>query len=209
MKCLSNFLANLPDFTQLLPLTAVVAILLFLTKEGLELRRRRAAEGRKLRALKKVLARDCEINFFAIQSLSRTLTEMRDYGVAEDASIFSITRESAGDYSYTLTTHEGAWGGGVLRSIRRDSLLKHMVEIASFDGALYSKCESALDGLTEADHVYLSTVHGPGGNFPSTKENYYDGLIEYGIEELERSTASLKGLYRECTGSELTKGKLR
>ena len=209
MNCLSYLLSVIPSFSQLLPITAFVAILVFMTKEILEWRRRSAADARKIRALKKVLARDCELNYWAMTQLSDTLTKMRESGVSEDASRISISKRAGGGFLVMVEDGDGSGGGGMLPSIQRDALLKHLVEIAALDESFYAKCESALDGLSEADHVHQSLVHGPDKHFPSTPENYYEGLIDYGLGELNDSAAKLKNLYLACTGSELKRGKLR
>ncbi len=209
MKYLSDALAGLPSFYQLFPATALVAILIFLVKEYLEGRRRRAADARKVQALKKVLARECQLNYSAIGCLRDTLTEMQESGVTEDAARLSLSKSTAGGYVYMITDHSGSGLGGVLVGIQRDTFLKYLVEIAGLDEGFYSKCEIALDGLSEADHVYQSLVHGPEKHFPSTPESYYEGLIDYGLRELNDSIAGLQELYLVCTGSVLQQGKRR
>jgi hypothetical protein len=209
VKYLSSFLTSLPEFPQFLPATTLVAILIFLVKEFLEGRRRKASDARKVQALKTVLARDCQLNFSAIGRLLDTLTEMRGSGVTEDASRLSISERPAGGYAYMITDGRASSIGGVLVGIQREYLLKHLVEIAALNESFYSKCQVALDGLSEADHVYESLVHGPEKHFPSTPEGYYEGLIDYGLSELNDSIAALKELYLACTGSVLQQGKLR
>ncbi|MFM0389636.1 hypothetical protein [Paraburkholderia dipogonis] len=209
MEYLSAFLASLPDFSKLLPATTLVAILIFLVKEYLEARRRTAADKRKVRALKKVLGRECQLNYSAIDRLRDTLAAIQEFGVAEDASRLSISESPAGGYVFMITDRDGSGRGGVLVGIQRDSLLKHLVEIAALDEMFYSKCEFVLDGLSEADHVYQSLVHGPEKHFPSTPEHYYEGVVDYGLRELNDSIAALKELYLVCTGSVLRQGKLR
>jgi hypothetical protein len=209
MKFLSDLLSSLPSFRQLLPVTALIAILIFLVKEYLEGRRRKAADARKVQALKKVLARECQLNYSAIGRLRDTLTAMQESGVTKDATRLSISKSPAGGYLYMIKNSTGSGHGGMLVGIQRDSLLKYLVEIAGLDESFYSKCEIALDGLSEADHVFQSLVHGPEKHFPSTPENYYEGLADYGLGELNDSIAALQDLYLVCTGSVLRQGKLR
>lgn len=209
MKFPPEFLAILPDFSAVLPVTAVIAILIFVIREILEKKRRDASDARKVLALKKVLARECQLNYTAIIRLRDTLTEMQESGVSENASRLSISEHPTGRYSVMVTDAHGSGSGGALLGIQKDSLLKHLIEIAGLSESLYSKCELALDGLSEAEHVYQMLVHGPNEYFPSTPENYYDGVIYYGLGELDDSIASLRELYLVCTGSVLKQGKLR
>jgi hypothetical protein len=209
MKYLNDALAYLPSLYQLLPATALVAILIFFGREFLEGRRRRAADDRKIKALKTVLARECQLNYSAITRLQDALSSMLESGVAADAAGLSVSKSAASGYVYMITDHNGSSLGGVLVGIQRDTFLKYLVEIAGLDEDLYSKCEIALDALSEADHVYQSLVHGPEKHFPSTLENYYEGLIDYGLRELTYSISGLQALYLVCTGSVLQQGKLR
>jgi hypothetical protein len=208
MENLCDFLSVLPTFSQLLPATAFVAILIFAFKEYLEARRRNAADIRKVLALKKVLARDCQLNYTAIDRLIIVMTDIRDGGIYEDATRISFSTSPSGGHVYMLSG-TGSDHGGSLISIQRDALLKHLIEIAGLDEDFYSKCEKALDGLSEANHVYNSLVYGPPSHFPSSQENYYEGLVDYGLEELRKSVDALKELYLACTGKGLERGKLR
>jgi hypothetical protein len=209
MKSINDLLANLPSMSDVLPATALIAILLFVVREGLEGRRRKGADARKVQALKKVLARECQLNYSAVDRLRETLMEMQAFGVTEDATRLSIENNPSGGYIYMISDAAGPCHGGVLVGIQKDSLLKYLVDIAALDESFYWKCESALDGLAEADHVFQSLVHGPKKHFPSTAENYYDGLTEYGLRETNDSIAALQELYLACTGSVLQQGKLR
>lgn len=209
MNFLSDLLAALPSFDNFLPVTALVAVLIFLVREYLEGRRRKSTDARKVLALKKVLARDCQLNYHAIGELRNALIEMKEVGIAEDAARLSLSKREAGGYMFILTEPNGSYHGGVLVGIQRETLLKYLVEIAGLDENLYSKCEIALDGLSEAGNVYQSLVHGPEKHFPSTAEHYYDSLADYGIDELNDSISGLKELYFFCTSSELKQGKLR
>lgn len=208
MSLLSNLLEHLPNFSQLLPATAVIAITVFVTKECIEWRRRSAADNRKLRAIRMVLARECELNYHSVTSLSDTLEDMKMAGVDKDASRISVSEARTSGYVVQINAGKNS-SASVLRGVHRDALLKHLVDIAMLDERFYAKCESALDDLAEADHVYQSLVHGPPIHFPSTPENYYEGVIDYGVAQLSRSTDTLKTLYFACKGSELKRGRLR
>jgi len=108
-----------------------------------------------------------------------------------------------------ITDDSGTISGGVLISIQKDYILKHLVEIAGLNESFYSKCEIALDGLSDANHIYQSLVNGPDKHFPYTPENYYEGLIDYGLEQLNDSIVAVQELFLACTGSVLEHGKLR
>lgn len=200
---------DLSSISAILPITAIVAILIFFGRECLDWRRRVASDGRKVIALKRVLARECELNYSATTNLVEALGYLRNAGVDGDASIIQMHVDPAGGFILAVSADDGGGYATVLKSMQRDFLLKHLVDIAALDEILYSKCAAALDGLAEAEHVYQSLVHGPSVHFPSKPEDYYDGLIDYGLGELEDSNKSLKDLYFVCTGTSLTQGRIR
>jgi len=205
-----EFLTSINHFlTNSFPATAIIAIAIFFVKEFLEARRRKFADKRKIQALKKVLARECQINYLAIDRLNDALSAIQKAGISEDASRLVIEKSMAGGYLYDITSQIGSREAGILNNIQRDSLLKHLVEVAALDEKFYLTCETALDGLSEADHIFRSLVHGPAKHFPSTPENYFEGLAEYGLRELTDSLTALQVLYVACTGSVLQDGKLR
>lgn len=202
--CAADMLRNMSDLTTLLPITATVAITLFTVKELLEWRRRAATDKRKLLAIKKVLARDVELSYGAMSDLSELLTQIQKKKLDEKASELSVTSHPAGGF---VVMFRGS--GYIQRGIRRENFLKHLVDVASLDESFYNHCETAVDGLSEAEHVLLSLVHGPDRHFPSTPKNYYEGLADYGSDVLTASTEALKTFYQACTGTELKQGRIR
>lgn len=209
METIGNLLAQWSDHAEWLPITVWAAIILFVLKEVVEWKRRRAADLRKVRALKRVVARECELNFSAMTGLTETLNDMQEVGVNVDAKRVSVMKDARGDFLVQLRRRDGCGSGYVLRLIQRETILKHLVEIASLDENFYSLCETAVSELAEAEHVHSSLVYGPPEYFPSSPENYYEGVIDYGLKELKDSVCALKALYLSCTGTELTKGRLR
>ncbi|WP_157839622.1 hypothetical protein [Comamonas testosteroni] len=197
-------LTIMSDLSTIIPVTAVVTITLFGIKEFLEWRRRTAADRRKLQAIKKVLARDIELNYSSISNLNLMLNEIKNKKLSENAAEISITSRPAG--GFVVRYDRGSY---VQHGIRKDNFLKHLVDIASLDESFYKECESALNELSEAEHILLSLVHGPGADFPSTPNNYYEGLADYGVQNLAKSTTAIKRFYQICTGSELLRGKNR
>lgn len=190
------------DLSTIIPVTALVAITLFGIKEFLEWRRRAAADTRKLQAIKKVLARDIEFNHRSIVDLSEILTEIKDAPVRDLASVLSITPDPSGGFVVIFLEN-----GYLQKGLRRENLVKHLVDIAALDESFYEHCNTVLDGVSAANHVLRSLVNGPDKHFPSTPHNFYRGLAEYGVDELARSREIIKNFYTLCTGSELPKAR--
>ena len=209
MEYVKDLWASWSDHGEWLPITAWVALGVFVLREVLEWRRRRAADARKVQALKKVIARECELNYWSVDQLSDTLSEMRKIGAEKDASRFTLTTRAAGEVVVQLSDEDGSGHGWMLPRICTETLTKHLAEVAALDEEFFTVCEAAVGATAEADHIHRSLVQGPPAHFPSSRENYYEGLIGYGLKELQGVVAAIKALYLACTGTELTHGRLR
>lgn len=197
------------DISKIIPVTALVGILLFIFKEFIESRRRKAADRRKLRAVKKILTRECLINYYSVNNLREVFTLMQDARVSENSSRLSISERPAGGHVYMITDSVRHSCGGILNGVQKEVLLKCLIEVAGQDEDFYSKCETVVDRLSEADDIYQSLVHGPEIHFPSSPENYYEGLIDYAQGELNDVITALQDLHLSCTGHEITQVKCR
>lgn len=202
------FTSVFAGISQLVPITVLAAVLLFGAREILELRRRKAADKRKRQAFMKVLARECELNLWRIERLSEVLSAMQEAGVKDDASLVQTTK--GGEDSFiVIVGPAGNSRGLALRPVTRSTVEKHLVEIAALDEQLYSLCDALLDGLADTQHVFRCLTEGPPIHFPSTPGNYYDGVATYGIKAIATAKTSMSKLYKECTGHELSRGRVR
>ncbi len=73
-----NFIQLFKNLGEYLSATAVVAILLFLVKEFLEILRRRSEKNRKINAIKILLAEELEKNYWALVSIFRVLNTLKE-----------------------------------------------------------------------------------------------------------------------------------
>jgi hypothetical protein len=190
----------------LFPLTVVVALILFILRETLELIKKHREKTRKLQAIKKMTARELELNLGAIKSVEeiiKTIRSPRDNAKRQ----LVITRSETGDrYFKVLDAKDNILSGMALREVRSETMSKYMVDVAALDECLFKKFEDAYDATMELAHVWRSLIQ----HVNNKPENYLlDGFDEYALGELADSEKALDVLYKACTGKPLDSPRLR
>lgn len=192
----------------LLPITVIAAVLLFFLKELLEWTRRRRADAREARAFRVLLARECELNYWAYSRLKQTLRTIKS-GLAHDESEnFAISK---GDYTGIRFEHnlnDNSRGSWPLPDFHTEVMDKIVLDVATLDKALYSNLEQAYGAVANLKHVRQSLIA-----FVSSEDDqdkaHLEAFPEYGLRELSRALADLKALYRTCTGTDKIPSRLR
>lgn len=196
-----------------LQLAAILAaVFIFAAREILDSIRRRAAQQRKLNALKAVIARECELNNYTTSVLKREMKGMKEnfeleHGDVQRSEYRIVFRRDGSAVLEELMG--GEWGGShPIPKVYSSMINAKIVELAELDPKLYAKAEAALSGLAELEHVrtsLISYVMKEDDNMPNLLESFPD----YALGEIEDSSSALKELYTACTGRPLTDRRLR
>lgn len=191
-----------------LPATALVALLIFVAKEMLEVARRSSAERRRKEALRALLARECELNHWAIQSLRRIAGGLK--GLVRPASeAFRIEFAKSGRVYACVDDEEGGAGFKIpLPVVHKVHLQGSLLDIATLDKKLFVLAEAALTAIAELEHVREGFLY-HGSAEDEEEREHADGFAEYAIGELEDAFVSISALYKECTGAELSGARIR
>jgi len=190
--------------SDLIPAAGVIAIILFLLKEFFENLRRRAADSRQIEAYKKLLARDCELNAWAMKSLARALRI-----VAEDSKDnFGIEDNFNGTF---FETGDGdLWPLPVVRS---ETFKDAMLDMAILQADLFHRLEEAYDAAIDLDHVRSSLIaaiqNGPPGIGAINTAQYLDNLADWGGNEIQSCERAMERLYKACTNGKSLQGNHR
>lgn len=190
------------EHPNVIPIAVVVAICIFLAKEVLEFFRRIRLNGRKMHAIKRFLAAECERNSFAIGALIDQVTEVDE--AHEKGWTITLEAEKNGLPRLGVENDDGDQGSGLVRPIHDDALKKYLFEMAALDGALFSIMEAAIDATIEAAHVRDSLIE-----YVSNDRPHLGGFKEYAIRELDDALDVIRNLYFKCTNEPLAKGRVR
>lgn len=202
-----------PDWRTTLQLFAILAAVgIFAFREILEWLRRRSARKNRLKALKAIIARECELNNYTTSVLLHDMKTMRANFELDDDDPYKydyrvvFRRDGSAILERTLG---GEWSGsGPIPKVHSAIISAKLMDVAELDFELYALAEAALSGLAELEHVRMSLISGvlkEDENMPDMIE----GLPDYAIREIEDAASALKELYRACTGRPLTDRRLR
>jgi hypothetical protein len=197
------------NLEQLLPITAIVAIGIFVLKEAVEAWKRHQADRRKIKAARYLLARECEQNLWVIRSLHDALTnagEVISEGRPDD---FRIIKRESGAKNWVKTYENGDLSrGGMLYPVKRIIIDSMGQTIAELDPRLFRELEGGIDAVNELNHLHDSLVNYVM-DADEREKSFFDGFVVYALKELHDIYRGIDKLYRACTGKRLTKFRLR
>lgn len=196
----------------LIPVSALVAICLFIIRELLDCFRKLKTRKNEIRARKKIFARECQLAWNIsgqIKGLCQKFAPYEKRPMHECPLDFSISKTAAGRIRYTVTENEKLIYGGVLSEPLLAIFTKHLYDVSKLDSAFYEKMNLAYTAVIELKHFYDSLVDNADTSLLLGIDNIMYGFSGYAIEEIVWIERELKGLYQYCTGKKLTEGLLR
>jgi hypothetical protein len=210
---LDSYIARLLNGSEsIVPLTVIVALALFLVKELLEYIRKEKANRRKLNAFKMLIAEELELNYSVFMSIRGTCSTLETNKELWQGAKYEAKFKEAGNL-YVHATHDDKLVlCNPISKVRFQQYDKLLVSIAELNEDFYLKVKRCYLKIIELEHLYLSIIKGlqareNGEPFPSdiTKS----GFLPYALNETKRIEPELKKLYKECTGNDQLKSRLR
>lgn len=191
----------------ILPITVVTAVVLFVLKELFEAVRRYRGEQRKRKALRTLVARECELNHWTIKSIRYIVERIRDE--SEYGAQFEFVFPKSGKVLFRVKHPDSEYkSGSELAETHREVMDKNLLEVATLDKELYSALQPAYDAVAGLEHVRKSLIYYVAPEDDQDKMQL-DGFIDYALAELDDVFAKLVCLYKECTGKALDTYRLR
>jgi hypothetical protein len=194
---------NLPfNISDLLPVTAAVAIGVFAVRELLEHGRRKKTKARQIKAVKHILSRECELNFAPL----RGLKEIFEYIEADPQNHkkVAVVQRSWGP----AVEFDHSYGFNIL-PFSRERMSDMFLDVAALDDTLFKALETAYDSVGEVDNARDQLVRIEDLVRETRITELVRGLSGYGLARIEEADAALQALYKDCTGKKLERGRLR
>ncbi|EEW1570351.1 hypothetical protein D9K03_19375 [Escherichia coli] len=196
----------------LIPVSAFVAICLFVVREVLDWRRKSKAKKNEISALKKIFARECQLAWYISQKIKGLCKEFAPYEQSpmnECPLSFSIVRTTAGKMRWTVTENDVSVSGGELIKPSVATFAKYLYDIAKLDSAFYENANLGYVAVIELRHFYDSIIDNEDTSQMLGLNSVMYGFSGYALEEMVWIEQGLKDLYKYYTNEELTKGLLR
>ncbi|AWF80459.1 hypothetical protein BTJ40_06325 [Microbulbifer sp. A4B17] len=196
----------------LLPVTVIVAILLFIVKEVLELFKKGRESKRKLFAYMSLISEELELNLWALKRLLKIVTDIENQ--EEDhpnANYTLLIKESGQEYIH------GYDGDDLIEScsipIVHDKYYeKFIASIAELDANLFNLAQWSYEEVRNMGHVrtgLIKALLAEENNEPFPHDLRKSGFLDYAKSELADTFTAMNALYKECTGNELQQHRIR
>lgn len=194
-----------------LPATVVAAIVIFLIKELLELRRRKKERERKLNAIKLLLAEELEKNHWAHRSFFSALSRLQESNEDFPDAQFRlyVSRNGTEHLRMKKDPDEEFESGQWIPKFHDEQYKKLLPMLAELDENLFKKINVAYGELAELTH-YRDTLIGflagedPGPGLDLTKEFLADMA-----DEKADYFNKLNSAYKAIRGKDLKEWRLR
>jgi len=161
--------------------------------------------------LKKIIARECELNWYLSCSIEKICSYFKPFEGDESSCPykFLIIHQPTMYDRYQILNGKGTSYGGTVPKAHTNIISKHLLDIAKIDTEFYIKLEAVNDAARELEHLRNSLV-----DINHTEEmigvvNVMVSFSGYALEEIEEAQKSLKSLYKYCTGLNEPKPRLR
>jgi hypothetical protein len=190
------------EHPNVLPLTVVAALAIFIAREILEWFRRARSDSRKLHAIRRFLAAECEKNEFAVSRLLEHVHSMNEALINERD--FIIVQKQNGIPHLSINWAGDDYSSNPIFKFHTSTLEKYLFDAANLDAELFELMEKLLDSLSEVSHVRESLI-----SYVSEDRKYLDHFEEYATRRLDDAIDPIRNLYFKCTNEPLTKTRIR
>lgn len=197
----------------LLPVTALVAVFLFVAREILEAKRRNKSSSRKKRATSRLMAYDIERNYWALKSTRHCLEKITDQIAKPDGlDNLSIRVGSNGEKYFQCKERDAGTSSLPIRKVFTGSLTSNLLALADLDERQFEATLDAIDAINELNHVINSMVAYVSNDLANgygRSSELMEGFVEYAEAELNECEEAFKKFYKTITGNDLNNHRVR
>ena len=194
------FFSGIPN---LLPVTVFSAVALFVFKETLEGLRRRKANKRKRRAMRRMLKDELERNKWTLRSLHDCVNTLESIQHRPTATL--VVRESPMGGRFMRIEGPNDYAQHPIPKIHSDFLKSNILEVALNDEEVFEQALGAIDAIAEMEHVLKSILE-----YAEDQEaTGLEGFPDYAHKELDDCEATLAAVYTKLTGKPYEEFRLR
>lgn len=179
---------------QLVPLTVLTAVVLFVTKETIEAIRRYKGKSRKAAAIQALLVEEMELNYRTIKSLRVILETIQRETEKDRETEFWLKTDASGASHFRFRRPETTGSSGTaIPRVHRDHFDTFLPELAEIDKALFKHVREGYEPIGELEHVRRSLIALLAEEDPD--EKHLDGFTQYGLKVLQGVEERMRKLY--------------
>lgn len=194
-----------------LPVTVTAAFILFITRELLELRRRKAGRTRKTKAIKILLAEELEKNHWVFVSMLRILEQMKEASDEYPNAVFGLHIARDGSEHFRMKNEpedefeQGSW----IPKFHSTLYEKLLPSLAELDQALFESISSTYSEIAELSHYRETLTSFLAGEDLAPDPGMTRHFLDRFAGEKDDYYNALNNGYKVLTGTDLKEWRLR
>jgi hypothetical protein len=193
----------------ILPVTVVAAILLFIAREIIDLIKRKKSDRRKIYAAKSLIARECELNHWTINSLRNIINTIKEER-NNSTVYFAILRRNNGEL-LLRAREEGEDHykyGSAFPIVHSEQFKRFLYESASIDKNIFNLLLNYQSSISGLSHIREQLIYFIEPEDEADKI-WLDGFLDYAERELSEIFEETEKVYRLCANKDLEDHRLR
>ena len=192
------------EHPNVIPIAVVTAVGVFIARELLEAFRRFKTNSRKLDAIRRLVAAECERNYFAINRMIEQVNSIADALKKDFQILIEETTRGVPRLAF-LEDGEELTSSSPISLVQTGVVEKYLFEAAALNKPLFELMEKVLDNLADAKHVRDGIIE-----YVSNDTIHLEAFAEhYAPGELSEALESVQALYFNCTLEPLVQGRVR
>jgi len=198
---------NILALNNLLPLTVISAVSLFIIKEIIEITKKYTAKTRQIKAIKIIIANELELNSQALRQLYSTLNTVKELLSEFDKAKFNIitTYDQLERFRYKMFPDtDNFYSGWSLPKFNIKRTEDLILTIAILDSTLLTKVQETLEEIKTANQIRSNLIDAViNEDSFLDDDDLKEGFYTYAIDVKEDIEKSMNKLYWICTNREL------
>lgn len=185
--------------TSLFPITATIAICIFIAKELIEFGKRRNEKIRKIAAYKMLVAEEMLKNAWSIRSMRDVLRALQ-----EQFEKILLEKSFSGS-SYIVVERMSGKQSTPLWPFHFSVFDRAVIDLAVLDKDLFNSVKEAYQALANVKHARTVLMD------MCNDDSLYDHIetfVGYAMSQMDVAEEKINITYRDCTGQELDQQKL-
>lgn len=192
---------------QFFPITVIVAILLFVTREIIDSIKRYRMNLREIIATKQLFSAELERNYWTYKQLFRTIKNVKEMKEHLSKPEFYFIYTHDGRVLYRCDHNGEFFHSHVLVDVHEKIYDRVLIEVAKLDNKLFESMQKAYISIRKLSDFRNSLISYIEQEIKED-EAFFDDWIEYALKHENEIYSDMNALYKLCSNSDLKEHRL-
>lgn len=194
----------------IIPVTALIAILLFIFREVIDLIKKYKSKNAEVRTYKKLIARELEENLWTYKVVFRTIKEVKQHLEEFPNPHFSLIYTHDARVLFRVRRMgEGTelTGGHSLVNTKHVVFDRIIIQLANSDASFFDLIQDAYDAILDLESLRNALIGYIQKEDPINVK-YIEGWFVYALEQEQEIFKKMDAAYQKCANKPLTEHRL-